>query len=164
MIGRSQKPNIKNKTMKAKYNKKSAFTLIELTVVILVLLSLITVLFIGASAWKRGSDRAASILNIRNAQTAGRSYQNMYNGKTGDLLTMVDDEPTEIVGTGNFMESTPTPPSDGEVYTWATAIPAIGNAPDDYAALFMSTNFDGTAPDVDSDVNPDHRPEDVSGW
>ncbi len=36
---------------------KSGMTLLELTVVILVLLSLIGILFIGARAWKRGSDR-----------------------------------------------------------------------------------------------------------
>jgi prepilin-type N-terminal cleavage/methylation domain-containing protein len=56
--------------MKTKLNNKG-MTLIELTVVILVLLSLISVLFIGARAWKAGSDRANCILNIRNFQTAG---------------------------------------------------------------------------------------------
>ena len=40
-------------------------TLLELTVIILVLLSLITILFVGAKAWKRGSDRAACILQHR---------------------------------------------------------------------------------------------------
>ncbi|MBC7981098.1 MAG: prepilin-type N-terminal cleavage/methylation domain-containing protein, partial [Armatimonadetes bacterium] len=39
---------------------KSGMTLLELTVVILVLLSLISILFIGARAWKKGSDRAAA--------------------------------------------------------------------------------------------------------
>ena len=58
-------------TNKAKRTK--GMTLLELTVVILVLLSLISVLFIGARAWKKGSDRAACILNIRNFQQAVRS-------------------------------------------------------------------------------------------
>ncbi len=35
--------------------RKSGMTLLELTVVILVLLSLISILFIGARAWKKGS-------------------------------------------------------------------------------------------------------------
>ena len=56
---------------------KSGMTLLELTVVILVLLSLISILFIGARAWKKGSDRAGCILNIRNAQQAVRGYMNM---------------------------------------------------------------------------------------
>ncbi len=52
-------------------------TLLELTVVILVLLSLIAILFIGARAWKKGSDRSACIMNIRNAQVLVRGYQNV---------------------------------------------------------------------------------------
>lgn len=40
----------------------TAMTLLELTVVIMVLLSLISILFIGARAWKRGSDRTGCIL------------------------------------------------------------------------------------------------------
>ena len=63
--------NIKSK----KSNK--GITLIELTVVILVLLSLISVLFIGARAWLRGSDRAATALIIRNAQIGVRSHSNL---------------------------------------------------------------------------------------
>ena len=52
-------------------------TLIELTVVILVILSLVTILFVGARAWKKGSDRSANLLNIRNCQMAMRGEQNM---------------------------------------------------------------------------------------
>ena len=63
--------NIKSK----KSNK--GMTLIELTVVILVLLSLISVLFIGARAWLRGSDRAAAAVLIRNAQNGVRSHSNI---------------------------------------------------------------------------------------
>lgn len=67
-----------------KYNNKatkSGMTLLELTVVILVLLSLIAILFIGARAWKKGSDRAGCIMNIRNVQQAVRGHMNM-NGLT----------------------------------------------------------------------------------
>jgi prepilin-type N-terminal cleavage/methylation domain-containing protein len=65
--------------MKTKLNLKNnqGMTLIELTVVILVLLSLISVLFIGAKAWKDGSDNANCIMNIRNFQTGARSYANL---------------------------------------------------------------------------------------
>ena len=58
-------------------------TLLELTVVILVLLGLISVLFIGARAWKRGSDRAGCVVTLRNVQVAARSYQNMYGYNYG---------------------------------------------------------------------------------
>lgn len=58
-------------------------TLIELTVTILVLLFLLTIVFMGSRAWKRGSDRAACVLNMRNVQMATRSYQNMYGYSEG---------------------------------------------------------------------------------
>ena len=53
-------------------------SLLELTVVIAVLLSLTSILFIGSRAWKRGSDRTLCILTLRNMQMATRSYQNLY--------------------------------------------------------------------------------------
>jgi type II secretory pathway pseudopilin PulG len=60
-------------------------TLLELTVVIGVLLSLTSILFLGARAWKNGADRAGCILNIRNVQTSVRSYQNMYGYAAGGM-------------------------------------------------------------------------------
>ncbi len=66
------------KTSHTPYTKaKSGMTLIELTVVILVLLSLISILFIGAKAWKQGSDRAANVMNLRNVQVAVRGHAAM---------------------------------------------------------------------------------------
>lgn len=59
-------------------------TLLELTIVVLILLSLISILFIGASAWKRGGDRAACVLTLRNVQMAARCYQNLYGYGYGD--------------------------------------------------------------------------------
>lgn len=110
---------------------KSGMTLLELTVVILVLLSLISILFIGARAWKKGSDRAASILTIRNVQQAVRSYSNM-NGKnpTETVATLQ----TEIFGPGKFIENDPTattakhPAGLSFAYSIpaATTIPAVG--------------------------------------
>ena len=69
---------------------KSGMTLLELTVVILVLLSLISILFIGARAWKKGSDRSANIMNIRNTQQAMRGHENMKGLKAGDPFTLAD--------------------------------------------------------------------------
>lgn len=58
-------------------------TLVELTVVITILLTLISVLFIGSRAWKRGSDRAICVLSMRTIQVATRSYQNLYGYNYG---------------------------------------------------------------------------------
>lgn len=83
--------------------RKAGMTLLELTVVILVLLSLISILFIGARAWKKGSDRAASILQIRNTQQAVRSYANMYTKNAGDTIA-----PSDIFGDEKFIKTNPT--------------------------------------------------------
>lgn len=108
---------------------KSGMTLLELTVVILVLLSLISILFIGARAWKKGSDRAASILQIRNVQQAVRSYANMNGKNAGDTdLTLS----SEVFGAGKFIENDPTagshPAGSTVLYVIAapTVIPDIG--------------------------------------
>ena len=78
-----------NKTMKTNKTAtklKPGMTLIEITVVILVLLTLIAVLFIGANIYKKGADRAACILNIRNIHQAVRAEQNLTNSKEGDTI------------------------------------------------------------------------------
>jgi prepilin-type N-terminal cleavage/methylation domain-containing protein len=72
--------------------RKPGMTLLELTVVILVLLSLISILFVGARAWKKGSDRAANIMNIRNCQQAMRGHQNMRQLNPAAAFVQVDLE------------------------------------------------------------------------
>lgn len=117
--------------MKLTRNTKraSGMTLLELTVVILVLLSLISILFIGARAWKKGSDRAASILTIRNVQQAVRSYSNMNGKNAGDTVATLQ---TDVFGAGKFIENDPTagthPAGTGYAYaiTAPTVIPAVG--------------------------------------
>ena len=99
---------------------KSGMTLLELTVVILVLLSLISILFIGARAWKKGSDRAGCILNIRNVQQAVRGHANMREMAIGDALVAA----TSIYGTSGYLK-TPACPALG-AYTTAAVVPAVG--------------------------------------
>ncbi|MBC8126009.1 MAG: prepilin-type N-terminal cleavage/methylation domain-containing protein, partial [Gloeobacteraceae cyanobacterium ES-bin-144] len=89
--------------------RKSGMTLLELTVVILVLLSLISILFVGARAWKAGSDRAGCILNLRNVQQAVRAYQNSYDkGKTSGSISGAD-----LIGSGKYVETIPVCPAGG---------------------------------------------------
>ena len=104
-------------------NRKAGMTLLELTVVILVLLSLISILFIGARAWKAGSDRAGCIIQIRNVQQGVRSYANMNGLNPGGAGAWQ----AKVVGAGMFVEKTPVCPAAG-TYTMAadTAIPAVG--------------------------------------
>ena len=108
--------------MKTTRNLKrtAGMTLLELTVVILVLLSLISILFIGARAWKKGSDRAANILNIRNVQQAVRAHANVRALALG--ATLAD---TDIVGSGKYLNSVTAPNTD-ITYTYGATVPAIG--------------------------------------
>ena len=112
--------------MKVKLNKKgqAGLTLIEVTLVIAVLLGLISVLFIGVAAYKKGSDRAKCILNISTVQKACRSYANMYEKNIADTLAA---DGADFVGAGLFIESAPACPAGG-AYTYGTAVPASGTA------------------------------------
>jgi hypothetical protein len=85
------------------------------------MLSATSVMFVGARAWKRGSDRAGCIMNIRNVQQATRSYQNMNGLKIGDPLPIA-----KIIGPGQFIETNPKCPAGG-AYTYSKKIPKIGD-------------------------------------
>jgi prepilin-type N-terminal cleavage/methylation domain-containing protein len=107
-------------------NAKSGMTLLELTVVILVLLSLISILFVGARAWKAGSDRAGCILNIRNVQQAVRGEANMKQLEIGDACLS-----TVIWGTGTTVYiKPPNCPSRVKLatgnYTALAVVPGTG--------------------------------------
>jgi prepilin-type N-terminal cleavage/methylation domain-containing protein len=91
---------------------KSGMTLLELTVVILVLLSLISILFVGARAWKKGSDRSANIMNLRNTQQAMRGHQNMKELNAGVVFTTA-----ELADYMKYPKSIGNPTSGGVGYT-----------------------------------------------
>lgn len=134
------------KTTQSQISKKG-MTLLELTVVILVLLTLISVLFIGAKAWKDGADRSNCILNIRNFQVGVRSYANMNGTADGTAIPV-----TSLTGDGNFISTFPVCPSGG-TYTPA----ADGNV-----SYVVAT---GTAfLSCDSSAGGTHAPNSTSGW
>jgi type II secretory pathway pseudopilin PulG len=105
---------------KTQNNHAQGMTLLELTVVILVLLSLISILFIGARGWKRGTDRAGCILNHRVTQQAVRSHQNMYGYSQGQPLDMF----AQIIGPDKFLPEPKCPA--GGTYDYLDYIPAPG--------------------------------------
>jgi len=118
-------------------SSRSGMTLLEMTVVILVLLSLITVLFFGAQAWKRGSDRALCIINLQNVQKGMRSYANLYGYSEGANAPNLQ---TQVIGLGRFIEATPTCPGSG-TYSFGTTygtdtIPPLGT-------LYMQCSLSG---------------------
>ncbi len=101
---------IPHRTRRSTWESLAGMTLLELTVVIMVLLSLISILFIGANAWKKGSDRTLCIMNIRNVQTGLRSFSNLYGYSPGQSVAGLQ---SRIIGLGKFVENTPACPSSG---------------------------------------------------
>jgi type II secretory pathway pseudopilin PulG len=131
---------------------KPGMTLIEITVVILVLLTLIAVLFIGANIYKKGANRAACILNIRNIHQAVRADQNLNKKNTSDTLVR-----TTIMGDSEaYIENEPTCPADGGAYGLVATYPLTGVV----AATCTNSGAAGT-----SGVT-DHLPDtnDTQGW
>ncbi|MFT4176445.1 MAG: prepilin-type N-terminal cleavage/methylation domain-containing protein [Luteolibacter sp.] len=134
--------------------RKSGMTLLELTVVILVLLSLISILFVGARAWKKGSDRAGCILNIRNVQQAVRGHQNMMN-KTSGVDTFTKNE---IFGSAAQGENAAT---DG--YLKEPACPSTGLTTT--YTLNLTYPAEGTASLTCANAaSAQHVPNDLTGW
>ena len=118
-------------------------TLIEVTLVIAVLLSLISILFIGVSAYKKGAYRAKCILNLASVQKAARSHQNLYALKIGDSLAIAD-----LAGSGKLLETTPNCPDPSGSYTFETEVPAANAA---YAICSLSGS-------------DQHIPVTLAGW
>ena len=107
--------------------RASGMTLLEITVVVLVLMSLITILFFGTRAWKRGSDRALCLIHIQHVQKGVRSYANLYGFDPGGNAPGLQNQ---VIGLGRFVESTPVCPGGG-TYTFGQlygndTIPPIG--------------------------------------
>lgn len=99
-------------------------TLLELTVVILVMLTLVSVLFIGANAWKNGSDRVLCIINLQNVQKGVRSYANLNGYNPGATVPGLQ---SQVIGLGRFVEVMPQCPGDGSYTSGGDVIPTLGN-------------------------------------
>ena len=121
--------------------QRAGMTLLELTVSILVILALVTMLFIGARAWKRGSDRAANLINIRNCQQAMRGQQNMRQLNSGATFTQTElltytQYPDPVNSTVGIYSNTGqiTPESSNPASTWdhIWLIPGGAGLPDDF--------------------------------
>ena len=143
--------------------RKAGMTLLELTVVILVLLSLISILFIGARAWKKGSDRSANIMNIRNCQQAMRGEQNM---KT---LSAVTPDPFDSDDLAEFMQYPSAVNADIGAYGDKGVItPESGDALDptatDWAHIWLEPGGAGMPDDMGGTGYGHNAVADTTGW
>jgi hypothetical protein len=108
-------------------------------IAVILLLTAISVLFIGARAWKKGSDRAGCIMNTRNVQQAVRGYQSLNRLNVGDPIDW-----NEIFGPSKLLENEPVCPFGG-TYTFTNTIPPVGTL-------------------VGQCSHADHLPTDYSTW
>lgn len=120
--------------------RNQGMTLLEMTVVIMVLITLISVLFFATRSWKRGSDRAICLINIQAVQKAVRSYSNLYGYYPGGTAPNLQ---TQIIGLGKFIEATPACPAAGSYSYGPTygpdTVPPIGEL---YMECSLSTTED----------------------
>lgn len=105
---------MKSKPQRSKYK---GMTLIEITLVIAILMGLITVLFIGISAYKRGSDSAKCILQMAHTQKMIISYGNLNGLNPGDAATFAN------LIADNFISAAPICPLDNAVYIPSNQVP-----------------------------------------
>ncbi len=124
--------------MKVKTQKKNkGMTLIEITLVIAILLSLIAILFLGISAYKKGADRSKCILTASSMEKLIISHGNMYDYEPGDTT------PAGILWDSNFQylsEEPNCPASSSSNYTYTNTMPTGVSGTDPYATC----GFDST--------------------
>ena len=122
-------------------------TLIELTVVVLVLLSLVTILMVGARAWKRGSDRAGCLMQIRQVQMSVRVYANVSGFVANEDVSPLNLK-SEVIGPDAIVVIPPECPGDGIYSYGGNRIPSVGE-------LYMTCSLAGA---------DGHEPDSFEGW
>ena len=134
-----------------RFSMRRGMTLIELTVIILVMLALIALTFVGVGAWKRGADRANCIVNIRNVQLAVRGYANTNeydNGENvGAAVPPVNLE-NEIFGPDKMLDSQPECPASGIYAFGGNIVPELGT-------LYMTCSLA---------TDESHEPAEFDAW
>ena len=124
---------------------RPAMTLLELTLVILMMLTLIGILAIGAKTWKKGTDRSTCIMNLQLVQKGVRSFSNLYGYEPGSSVAGLENQ---VIGTGRFVERPARCPSDGVYASGGDVIPAMGS-------LYFNCSLAGTG---------EHEPSTFDDW
>ncbi|NNC90474.1 MAG: hypothetical protein HKN82_18615 [Akkermansiaceae bacterium] len=103
--------------------------LVELAVMIGILMSLVSLLFVGVRAWKHGVDRADCVSNIRNVQLAVRGYANTNDLEPGADLAAASppvDLGAELFGVAGMMDRRPDCPGEGVYTLGGDIVPPLG--------------------------------------
>ena len=126
---------------------RRGITLVEMTVVILVLLTLVSILWFWAQSWKAGSDRAMCIMNIRFVQVGMRSFTHTSAYQPGQDISPVNLK-DEVIGTNKYIDAAPECPGGGSYQFGGNTVPEIGT-------LYMSCTLSATER---------HVPKDHESW
>jgi len=121
---------------------RSAFTLVEVTLVVAVLLGLIGVTFAGMASYKEGANRAICIHQVANVQKAMRSYCHFQELESGQP---VPDLKKRLIEESKFFARAPFCPSGGVYQFHEGEVPHVGT-------LFMRCSL------------PDHAPKETASW
>ena len=102
-------------------------TLIEISVVCVVIMAFAGLLFTSSRAWKADSDRSTCIMNQSRVQKAMRGHAYMYGYDIGSTIYNL---PSKLIGPGRYIDSTPTCATNG-TYTFGAehgqnTVPPIG--------------------------------------
>ncbi len=120
-------------------------TLLEATLVLLVLLSLVGILFGGTRAWREGSEKTLCILNLHKVQQAVRGYSNLEGKLPGEEVAGL---PLRIFGHDRFIEELPVCAGGGLYEYGGDRIPLLGE-------LYMNCSLAESR---------EHRPVDPVDW
>jgi type II secretory pathway pseudopilin PulG len=126
-------------------------SLLELTVVILVLLTLVGSLLMAAQGWKNGTDRARCVMIIRQMQLSVRAYSSANSHPPGTDLRL-ESPPinllAELVGPADYVPALPTCPGTGLFFFGGDIVPVQG-------ALYMRCSLAQSS---------GHQPKDHANW
>lgn len=120
-------------------------TLLEATLVLLVLIALVGILFGGTRAWREGSEKTLCLLNLRMVQQAVRGYSNLHGRLPGEEVPGL---PVEIFGRDRFIEELPVCAGGGLYDYQGDRIPVLGE-------LYMSCSLA---------ESHRHQPVDPAAW
>lgn len=132
------------------YSLRKGVTLLELTVVISMILTLISTLFVSATYYRNGATRATCVAQITQIQKAVRSYQNLEDLQTGEAILISD-----FVGPGKAVQADTACPRDGTTYLFSGVVPPEG------VAFAKCHNF---GPGSGTDFDNQHQPNDLAAF
>ena len=124
---------------------RPGMTILETTLVLLVLLSLVSVLFVSTRRWKKGSERTLCVLSQRQVQQAVRGFSNMHGKREGEEVPGLA---FLLFGEGKYIEKVPLCPSGGIYSFMGEEVPMRGD-------LYMKCSL------AEDEA---HLPDEFSGW